>query len=677
LPTEEGRCSSLKKRILVTSAWPYINYIPHLGTIIQSLSGDVIARYHRLRGDDVLYVSGSDEHGTPIEVEALRRGIPPKELTDRNHELVSDLFKRWEISFDNYTRTESPVHKEFVQRFLLKIYENGYVFTKEAELPYCPKCKRFLPDRFVEGVCPYCGYENARGDQCESCGQLLDPTKLINPHCTICNSIPEIRKTKHWYFDLPALAEKLEKYISTNDKLPSNAKNFSLKLIKEGLKARPITRDIKWGIPAPFPGAEDKTIYVWVEAVLGYVSATIEYFREREPERWRDFWFDGEAETLYFIGKDNIPFHTIILPALLMASHEEYNLPTNVSSTEFLNYEGKKFSKSMRVGVWIDEALELFPADYWRYVLLSIRPETKDANFTWEIFIEKVNADLNDALGNFIHRTITFLNNHFDSRVPEPKGLGRIDQETLQSIKEILSRIEEDFEALNIQMATRDTISLSRLGNQYLNEKAPWKTLRSNLQTTANTLYVALQIVKALAIAISPVMPKISEALLHLLNLKENFNQPLWEEAYKSLPAGHKVKKAKLLFRKIEKTPEEIEKKIELLRLRRELISFKEFQKMKLKIGKIINAEAVPKSKSLIKMSIDLGEGNVKTSVAGLLPYYKPEELVGKQVAVVTNLEPRTMFGVKSEVMVLAALEKEKVSLLIPDRPVKAGSEIS
>lgn len=474
------RCTKLTK-ILVASAWPYINYMPHLGTLIGSiLSADVIARYYRLRGDQVLYVTGSDEHGTPIEVEAVRRGISPKQLTDENHELVVELFEKWGIKFDNYTRTESSVHKEFVQKTFLKIYENGYIFAEESELPYCPECERYLPDRFIEGTCPFCGYKNARGDQCEQCGRLLEPTKLIDAYCAICKSKPVLKKTKHWYFDLPKFTKPLLKFIETNEQLPENARNFSLNVIKEGLKPRAVTRDNKWGIRAPFPGAEDKTIYVWVEAVLGYVSATIEYFKKRgDEEGWKEYWFDKDAKTLYFIGKDNIPFHTIILPALLLATKEGYNLPWNVSSTEFLQFQGLKFSKSQRIGIWVDEALKLFPADYWRYYLLSTRPETKDTNFSWEQFKEKINSDLNDTLGNFVHRTLTFINQHYDNQVPKPK-LGADDKRLLKNVQKRTINAAKHLEECKLLAALKDIVSISRLGNQYLNEKEPWKLLKTN-----------------------------------------------------------------------------------------------------------------------------------------------------------------------------------------------------
>jgi len=663
---------------LVTSAWPYIYHVPHLGNIIGSiLSADVLARYYRLKGHEVLFVSGSDEHGTPIEVEAVRLGVHPKQLTDKNHALIVELFRRWGISFDNYTRTESPIHKEFVQKFFMKIYENGYIFTRETELPYCPNCKRFLPDRFVEGTCPYCGYEAARGDQCEKCGRLLEPAKLINPHCVICKSTPIVRKAVHWYFDLPRFADKLLEYIEGNRQLPENARNFSLSLIREGLKPRAVTRDNKWGIPAPFPGAEGKTIYVWVEAVLGYISATIEYFKRRGMEdRWKDYWFDRDTKTLYFIGKDNIPFHTIIFPALLLATHEGYNLPWNVVSTEFLLFEGKKFSKRRRIGVWIDEALELFPADYWRYVLLSTRPETKDTSFTWDGFIEKVNADLNDTLGNFIHRALTFVNQYFGGRVPQPTRLSEGDQRILQSVQEKVEEASRNLEEFKIQAALRSVIEISRIGNRYLNQKEPWKAIKTNPEDAANTIYVCVQLVKCLAVTLEPFLPFTAEKVWRLLNLPGSVHEQRWDEALKPIPSGHKIHEAKPLFRKVGESPEELQAMLEKIRSKPKTIPYEEFSKLDLRVGRIVEAEPIPKSKHLIKLTIDLGGGQLKQAVAGISRWYRPEELKGRQVAVVANLEPRTIFGVRSEVMILAAQDGQTVSILQPDRPVKPGSQI-
>jgi len=541
-------------KVLVTSAWPYINVVPHLGNLVGSvLSADVTARYYRLRGDDVLMVSGSDEHGTPIEVEALKQGITPKKLTDRNHAIVAGLFKRWGASYDNYTRTESPVHKEFVQETLMKIYKNGYIFSQATQMLYCEHDQRFLPDRFVEGKCPYCGCERARGDQCDSCGRLLETTFLVEPRCVICGNTPTVKTTRHWYIDLSLFADQLSRYIMDNKQLPSNAKNFSLNWIKEGLKPRAVTRDVEWGIPAPFPEAEGKTIYVWVEAVLGYVSATIEYCRRiGESEKWREFWFDKSAKTLYFVGKDNIPFHTIILPALLLASGEDYNLPWNVSATEFLQFKGEKASKSQRIGIWIDEALEFFPADYWRFFLMATRPESKDTNFSWNLFLEKINADLNDTFGNFIHRTLTFINAQFNGEIPQPQKLTAEDEAVLHAIREKVGTIAQEFEEAKLQSAANTLISIGRVGNQYLNEKEPWKLVKTDKEKAAAILYVAAQIVKAIAVVSVPFIPTTAEQLWQALNLNGSVHKSRWEEALKPLEAGHKIAKVKPLFQKID-----------------------------------------------------------------------------------------------------------------------------
>jgi methionyl-tRNA synthetase len=520
-----------------------------------------------LKGEDVVMVSGSDEHGTPVEVESIRLGISPKELTDRNHAKIVELFNAWEISFDNYTRTENPVHKEFVKDFLTKIYDNGYIFTQETQMLYCEKCGRFLPDRYVVGKCPYCGYERARGDQCENCGRLLETTLLVNPYCAICNSNPVVRTTKHWYFDLPKLSQQISDYLNNNEQLASNTKNFSISLIKEGLKPRAVTRDLTWGIKAPFPGAENKRIYVWVEAVLGYVSATIEYFKTLgQPERWKEYWFDKDAKTYYFIGKDNIPFHTIILPALLLASGEGYNLPWNVSATEFLQFKGEKASKSQRVGIWIDEALELFPADYWRYFLMATRPETKDSNFSWDLFTEKVNADLNDTFGNFVHRTLTFISSQFDGVIPKAEGADEDAAQILKTLEEKLDTIAREIEACRLQSAANTMISISRIGNQYLNEEEPWNLIKEDRKAAATAFSAAAQLVKALAIASAPFVPVAAEKIWKTLNLPRSVHQQKWDDALKPIPSDHRIVKAKPLFRKIDDSPEELEEKLQKVR---------------------------------------------------------------------------------------------------------------
>ena len=534
---------------------------------MQCISADVLARYYRLKGADVVMISGSDEHGTATEVEAIKLGISPKELTDENHARIIELFKRWGLSFDNYTRTENPVHKEFVQHHLMKIYNRGYIFTQETEMLYCETCDRFLADRYVEGKCPYCGYERARGDQCESCGRLLETTLLIDPYCAICRSKPVIRKTTHWYFDLPRFSKEISAFLKGNKQLPENARNFSLNWVKEGLKPRAVTRDVSWGIVAPFPGAENKKVYVWVEAVLGYVSATIEYFKNRqESDRWKEYWFNREAKTFYFIGKDNIPFHTIIFPALLLASDEGYRLPWNVSTTEFLQFKGEKASKSQRVGIWIDEALELFPADYWRYYLMSTRPETKDSNFTWKLFIEKVNGDLNDTLGNFIHRTLTFINVQFNGEVPILKAPDDYAKQILITLREKVMAVADEIENCRLQSAANLMISISRMGNQYLNEKEPWNLIKKERDKAANIFNVSAQIAKALAIVSTPFIPFAAEEIWKTLNLPGNVQEQKWNEALTSLPPDQKIAKPKPLFNKIDVEEEELGKRLEKVR---------------------------------------------------------------------------------------------------------------
>jgi len=527
-----------------------------LGTLIGSvLSADVFARYLRLKGHDVVFVSGSDEHGTPIEIEAIKRGVDFKALTDQYHSLITKLFDEFRISFDNYTRTHNPIHIKFCQEFFMKLYEKGYIFTKEVRQLYCPKCQRFLPDRFVEGTCPYCGYEKARGDQCDACGRVLDPTDLINPRCSICGSEPVVKSSKHWFFDLPKFSDRLKKWLESNPRLPANARHFSLKWLEEGLKPRAVTRDNKWGIPAPFPGAEDKTIYVWFEAVLGYVTATIEWAAKKgDQELWKDYWMDPETRSVYFIGKDNIPFHTIILPALLMAYDERLILPWNVSSTEYLTFEGQKFSKSRGVGVWLDQALEWFPPDYWRYYLIKIRPEKSDTNFSWTDFQQAVNNDLNNNLGNFIHRVLTFIYRYFDGIIPQPKDFDEKDEEMIHFLEEMpagVGRLLED--EITLKQALEQVMTLSARGNAYLNLKAPWHTIKKDKELAGTTLYVSAQIVGCLSILLEPFIPDTAKKLREMINLKlEEYGKNVWDQAGSQLlKPGHKINKPTPLFEKI------------------------------------------------------------------------------------------------------------------------------
>ncbi len=535
---------------IVNAAWPYVNSVPHLGTFIHLLSADVYTRYLRLKGEEVIAVTGSDEHGTPIEIEAIKNGVSPKQLTDGIHNQICQLLEAYNIRFDNYTRTENPVHIRYTQDLYRKVYENGYVYTQNVSLPYCEKDARFLPDRFVEGTCPHCGYEQARGDQCESCGRVLDPLELVLPKCVFCGTTPTVKTSTHWFFDLPQFRDKLHKIVQENKQLPENARNFSLKWLEEGLKPRALTRDNKWGIPAPFPGAEGKTIYVWFEAVLGYVSASIEWAEKSgRPDAWKDFWFDKETRNVHFIGKDNIPFHVIIFPSLLLATHEPYVLPWQVSSTEFILFEGQKFSKSKKIGVWIDDALKVAPAEYWRYVLIATRPEARDANFTWRDFETHVNTELNDVLGNYVHRTLTFVTSHFDSKIPEPHGFDAKDEEIKKTVESAPSKIASLLDQFELRGGLGAIIEIARAGNQYLSEREPWHLIKTDKARTATTLYLATQLVRSIGILITPFLPETAQRIQEQLNLDKG--KDWWDAGNLGLKPGHKIGKPTPLFHKI------------------------------------------------------------------------------------------------------------------------------
>jgi len=537
---------------IVCSAWPYVNTIPHLGTFIHLLSADVYSRYLKLKGEQVVSVTGSDEHGTPIELEAIRRGVSPKTITDKYHHAILTLLDKYDVKFDNYTRTENPVHIEVVQSIFKKIYDNGYVFPQEVTLPYCERCGRYLPDRFIEGECPQCHFEAAKGDQCDQCGSVLEPSDLIEPHCVFCGLKPTARKSKHWFFNLPKFADRLEDYLNSNPQLPENARNFSYRWLRDGLKPRAATRDNRWGIPAPFPGAEGKTIYVWLEAVLGYVSATVEWSRRGgSPEEWKRFWFDKNTKSVYFIGKDNIPFHTIIFPALLMASGDDYVLPWQVSSTEFILYESQKFSKSRRIGVWVDEALEIADAEYWRYVLMALRPEAKDANFTWRDFQSKVNIDLNDVLGNFVFRTLSFIKSRFDSKIPTRRPVSGLDREIIKLIEDSPRKVGGLMDKVRLRDAVSEIIGMARKGNQYLSANEPWHKLKIDPQSAETTLNLCGQLIHSISILLWPFMPRTADIIREQLNLKP-VEEARWDDAGElRLMEGHRIGAVQPIFKKI------------------------------------------------------------------------------------------------------------------------------
>lgn len=541
-------------RWVVTSAWPYINSVPHLGNMIGSvLSADVYARFLRMMGEDVVFVSGSDEHGTVIEVEARKKNVSPRELTNSSHEYIVKLWELWGISFDNYTRTESEIHKEFVREFLLRVFRNGYIDERVQVIPHCPKDEIYLPDRFVEGTCPYCGFEGARGDQCDSCGRLLEPEQLINPRCVLCGSTPVFRSRKHYFFRLDKFEESILNWIKKHDLLDENVKNFTESWIETtGLAPRSLTRDNRWGIPSPFPDSEDKTIYVWFDALLGYLSATREYFVKIGKEsEWVKYWLDSEAKTAYFIGKDNIPFHAVILPALLMATQEPYTLPTLISATEYLMYEGRKFSKSRRVGVWIDEALKIVSnADYWRYSLIRMRPEDKDTNFKWSEFVRFVNNELNDHIGNFIHRVLTLIYRFFEGVVSEVTLTGSADIEFRKYIDEVWTSYRSLMYRARLREASELIVKLSERGNQYVNVKAPWAKIKENVDDVKSTLNVGFTAVLTLSIMLYPIMPQSSKKILKTLNISGE-KIVVRDQPTELVKLPHRIDKPEQVFTKV------------------------------------------------------------------------------------------------------------------------------
>lgn len=537
------------KKILVCSAWPYGQAVPHLGNLVGCLlSGDVFARYYRLKGYDTLYVSGTDMHGTRAEIVAELMKTTPEKLTAGVHEQIKKLLKEYDIKFDNYTSTESPVHKEFVREIYKKIEENGYISTKIEKRAFCKNCGKFLADTFIEGECPYCGAKDAKGDQCDVCGKLLEAEELKNPVCRLCKkSDIEFKETKHWFLNLNKLDKKILKYIESHPEWPNSVKKFTTNFINEGLKSRSITRDLKWGIPAPFEGAEDKTIWVWMEAALGYISATKEI-----SDNWTEFWFGKNVRQIYTMGKDNIPFHTIVFPGQLIASKEGYHLPDQIIATENLNWEkNQKFSKSRGTGVYSNEALKLMPATNWRFYLLYDRPETKDTSFSWEELDKTVNQVLVGSIGNLVNRTLTFINKTHKGRIPKAE-LNQEDRGMLELIKETDKIICLNLEDGHIRLALETIAQFANKINAYFQKREPWK----NEENRPNTLYVCAQVCKALAIFLNPFIPSFSEKLWEILNIEKEIS---WKELKKELKAGKKINLPELLAEKVD--IEEVKKK--------------------------------------------------------------------------------------------------------------------
>jgi len=645
-----------KKRVLVCSAWPYASGVPHLGNLVSSLlSGDVFTRYYRLRGHEVLYVSGSDAHGTRIEYEAKQLGITPAQLAESNHKKICDVIDGFGIEFDNYTTTESPVHKDFVQKIYLDMEKNGYITTKEEERAYCRNCKLFLADRFISGTCPRCGYEHALGNQCDNCGAILEPEELINPVCTFCGKGDiEFRSTLHWYLDLAKLSPQLQEYVASRD-FQGNVHQFTQQMISDGLKPRAMTRDIDWGIPAPFDGAEGKVIYVWGEAALGYVSAAIEHFAG--DDGWKEFWFGEDVHQIYAIGKDNIPFHTLIFPGQLIASGRGYHLPDQIAATEYLNWiGGDSFSKTRGVGLYCDDALEVMDADLWRFYLLYNRPEGRDVNFSWEELAKAINGVFISNVSNLINRVVSFIQDRYDHTVPDSE----IDSEVSDRVASAVGSYEDAMAGASLSHALREACSLAVFGNEYFQPKAPWAT-KDDMAVAS-----AFHLVKAMAILLSPFVPRYAAEVLEIMGVED----ASWGEI-DSVAKGATIASSRVLVERID--VEEIQAKVESLH--QERVSFEDFSRLDIQVGKVVSAENIPGADRLYKLQIDVGARTL-TSVAGIRARYSREDLIGRRVVVVVNLEPTVIRGVKSEAMLLAAGKGKKVSLLAPDGDVAPGSPI-
>jgi methionyl-tRNA synthetase len=675
-----------KEKILVTSALPYANGPIHLGHLSGAyLPADIYVRYKRLNGDDVLYICGSDEHGVPITISADKEKVSPQVIIDRYHEANKNAFERFGMSFDNYSRTSLPIHHETAKEFFLEFYNRGLLIEKKSLQFFDDKAKMFLPDRYVEGTCPRCGNEEARSDECENCGSLYDPSELKNPKSKISGGSPTLKETSHYYFPLGKYQPALEKYVNEmNEKFgwKENVLQYCRGWFKDGLKDRAITRDLDWGIKVPVDSAAGKVIYVWFEAVLGYISSAKELSQQRnQPELWKKYWQDSKTKYIAFIGKDNVVFHTIIFPAILTAwneaGKEQYCLPQNVPANEFLNFEGKKFSKSRNWGIDVDEFLNLFPPDPLRYSLAANLPENRDTDFYWKEFQLRNNSELADIFGNLINRTFTFAHKHFDGYVPARAKTEKIDQDIIDLTKSYPQKIANLFENYKVKDGVLEIMNLARAGNKYFNDSEPWKTVKSDKDKCGTTINVCLNVISTLAELFSPIIPFSTEKLFKMLNASPTEWSNCGNE---NLKPGHKLNASEILFPKIE--DEVIENQIGKLKgtimdgtvVSDDLITIDDFMKIHLKVAEVISAERVEKSEKLLKLKIAL-ENEERQIVAGIAKSYAPEELVGKKVVIVANLKPAKLFGLESQGMLLA-LETEpgKHEVLAVNSNVKIGT---
>lgn len=685
--------SSQFSRTLVTAALPYANGPIHLGHLAGAyLPADIYVRYLRLKGEDVIFICGSDEHGVPITITAEKEHVGPQEIVDRYHSMNKSSFEKFGMSFDNYSRTSLPVHHQTGQEFFLEFYRQKLLVEKSEKQLYCETDRMFLADRYVEGTCPVCGNPEARGDQCERCGTWLEQTQLINPKCKICGSTPVVRETKHWYFPLGRFQKRLEEYVRSRS-WKDNVRAYIDSWLKEGLQDRAVTRDLHWGIPVPLHGYENKVLYVWFEAVLGYISSTRELSQLRgDPDLWKRYWQDEGTRYIAFIGKDNIVFHTLIFPAFLMAWNDggksRYILPDAVPANEFLNFEGKKFSKSRGWGIDLGDFISVFPPDTLRYALALNLPESRDSDFYWKDFQARVNNELADTLGNFVNRTLQFVQRYYVGKVPARGKLSDLDRWAISQIEDAPAKVGKLFDEFKFRDGVVEAMSLARSANKYFNDSQPWKTRIEDPEQCGTTINICVQMTRSLAIILSPVIPFASEEIWRMLRLDGKAASARWDSTGSlEIPDGKELGELRILFAKIEDSviDDEISKttgndanisvspKSPFAPLKPK-ITIDDFRKVDLRVGKITACEKVPKSEKLLRIEVEVGPDK-RQVIAGIAKHYKPEQLLGRNIIIVANLEPAKLMGLESNGMLLAAsTEDGKLAILSIDGDLESGS---
>lgn len=672
-------------RYLVTSALPYANGKLHIGHVAGAyLPADIFVRYLRSKGEDVIYICGTDEHGTPISISADKEGISPLEVVKRYHDSIKEAFDGIGIEFDNFSGTAREEHYKLSQEFFLNLFNKGNIQPKTTLQFYCEHDKRYLPDRYVEGTCPKCGAGGARGDQCDACGQIYDTTSLVEPKCKICGNQPIIRETSHWFLHLNNFAERMKNWIATKDYWKENVRNFMLNLLEQGLIERSITRDLSWGVPVPLPDAEGKVLYVWFDAPIGYISATVEWAKRiGDPERWKDYWLSEDTQMVHFIGKDNIIFHALIWPAMLMGQDKKYCLPHDIPANEFMNLEGEKISTSRDWAVWVDEFVKVFPGEYLRYYLAANAPESKDADFSFKDFQQRINNELNNVLGNLVNRMLSFAGKNFEGKL-QAVSLSEASQALLTEVDAILNEIDEGYKTYQVKKNTRLIMDLARMGNRYFDERKPWQQIKEDREQVMETLWTCYLLLHKISIALHPILPKTMLKMRALLALDGSFSfSDAWKEPLKEV----QMVRAEPLFSKLE--DELIEAQIELLKAKakareskqeykaiKEQISYDDFAKLDIRLAKVLHAEPVPKTEKLLHLRVDIGSEE-RELVAGLALHYKAEDLIGRTVVMLVNLEPRTIRGVKSQGMILAADTNGSLSILEPHKDSMPGATIS